>query len=248
MKQLIAANWKMYKNMADSKAMLSELANILNAQIPTQREVLIFPSFTNLSTVCAQAKQIKGLEVGAQNIYPAKEGAFTGEISALMINDCGATWVLVGHSERRHIMLESNELIAQKTKYALAEGFNTILCIGETLEQRESGALEKILTEQLQAISQLSTQDYAKLVIAYEPVWAIGTGKTASLDDITQAHALIRNLLIKINPNANEMKILYGGSVKPENATAILGLSNVNGLLVGGASLEASSFAKIINA
>ncbi len=246
MKQLIAANWKMFKTNAESKAMIIELAKIINGTIPNNRQALIFPSFTNLSTVSTEAKQIPELAVGSQNIYPAKEGAFTGEISPAMLRDCGASWVLIGHSERRHVIGESNELVTQKTEFAVTENFNIILCIGETLEQRENGELEKILAWQLSALNNISDQDFSKIVIAYEPVWAIGTGKTASLDDIAEAHAIIRNLLQKVTPKAAEIKILYGGSVKPDNAKDILAVQNVNGLLIGGASLEATSFAKII--
>ncbi len=246
MNKLIAANWKMFKTMAEAQDMVTELSKILNNTIPDNKEVLIFPPFTSILVTALATKDFNNLSIGAQDIYPRVEGAFTGEISANMIKDCLATWVLTGHSERRHINFENNEFIAKKTKAALQQGLKVVLCIGETLEEREDEQLENILAEQLSFLNDLSEDDFNNVVIAYEPVWAIGTGKTAKATDITEAHALIRNLLKNITNAYANIKILYGGSVKPENATEILNLANVNGLLVGGASLQANSFAKII--
>lgn len=249
MKKIIAANWKMNKNSKEAQETIQELTNILNNTLPEDREVIIFPSFISLEASVQSAGEKSVLQFGAQDVYPAKDGAFTGEISPSMILDAGAKWVLTGHSERRHVIREDNAFVGQKTSFALASGLNVIACIGETLEQREAGKLYDVLSEQLsQTLAKLPTPlSPERLVIAYEPVWAIGTGKTAGTEDIVEAHAIIRELLKDIiGTSVFQTRILYGGSVKPENANAILGLKNVDGLLVGGASLKADSFAKII--
>lgn len=249
MKKIIAANWKMNKNSAEAIQTVQELSAILNNTLPEKREVIIFPSFISLEASVKAADKNTVLQFGAQDVYPAKEGAFTGEISPSMILDTGAAWVLTGHSERRHIIKEDNAFVGQKTSFALASGLNVIACVGETLEEREAGRLYDVLSEQLnQTLAKLPTPlSPERLVIAYEPVWAIGTGKTAGNEDIVEAHAIIRELLKNIiGTSVFQCRILYGGSVKPENAAEILKLENVDGLLVGGASLKAESFAKII--
>ena len=189
-------------------------------------------------------------ETGIQNFYPAENGAFTGEISPAMVHDCGGQWALCGHSERRHIFNEPDELISRKVNFALAHDLKVMLCVGETLEERESGHLNAVLMRQLtSALSgQSSETAVSSIAIAYEPVWAIGTGKTAGPAEIKEAHELIRGDLRTMFASAcTELPILYGGSVKPSNAHEILGLDNVDGVLVGGASLEAKSFLAIIN-
>lgn len=249
MQQVIAANWKMFKNSSEARSMIVELSNKLNGKTPIDREVIIFPPFTALDASYDAAKNIEGLYIGAQNIFPAQEGAYTGEISPQMVKDCGATWALTGHSERRYILGESDALIGQKTSFALASGLNVIVCIGETLEQRDAGELYDVLANQLQtALMKLPTPLTPEcIVIAYEPVWAIGTGKTASIQNVVEAHTIIREHLKNIfGVSGLETRILYGGSVKPENASEILSLDNVDGVLVGGASLDADSFAKIV--
>ncbi len=249
MQQIIAANWKMFKNATEARSMISELSKELNGKIPENRKVIIFPPFTVLEASFEAGKEIDGLCIGAQDVFPAQEGAYTGEISPQMVKDCGATWALTGHSERRHVIGESDTLVAQKTSFALASGLDVIVCIGETLEQREAGELYDVLARQLHAaLVKLPTPLNPEcIVIAYEPVWAIGTGKTASTYDIIEAHAIIREHLKNIiGVSVFETRILYGGSVKPENASEILSLDNVDGLLVGGASLKADSFAKIL--
>jgi triosephosphate isomerase len=196
-------------------------------------------------------KSIEGASTGAENVYPANEGAFTGEISPVMIKACGASWVLTGHSERRHILGESDEFVGEKTAFALQSGLRVMLCIGETLEERESGLLRNALERQLKlGLKNVPAETPAEaLAIAYEPVWAIGTGKTATNDDIVETHAICRELMREImGARADESPLLYGGSVKPANAGAILTLDNVDGVLVGGASLKADSFTQIINA
>ncbi len=250
MNKIIAANWKMNKNSKEAAETIKELSALLNNSLPPKREVIIFPSFISLEA-STHTLSSSVLQFGAQDVYPAKDGAFTGEISPSMILDAGAAWVLTGHSERRHIIKEENTLVGQKTSFALASGLNVIACVGETLEEREAGKLYDILTTQLnQTLAKLPTPlSPERLVIAYEPVWAIGTGKTAQTEDIIEAHAIIRELLKDIiGTSVSQTRILYGGSVKPENAREILELDNVEGLLVGGASLKAESFAKIIQA
>jgi len=191
--------------------------------------------------------------VGAQNFYPAESGAYTGEISLAMLADAGASWVLVGHSERRHILHESDVFLAQKTQFALSRNFGVVFCIGETLEERESGKLADVLTRQIsQGLSAVfdmpSNLLQEKLIIAYEPVWAIGTGKVAGDREVLEAHAKVKEILAAQPGDLSILPVLYGGSVKPANAQALLALANVDGLLVGGASLEAKSFLNIINA
>ena len=251
MKKLMAANWKMYKTGAEAVATVNEMAEILKGAAPEGREIAVFVPFTALEAASAAMKSIEGASTGAENVYPANEGAFTGEISPVMIKACGAAWVLTGHSERRHILGESDEFVGEKTAFALQSGLRVMLCIGETLEERESGLLRNVLERQLKlGLKNVPAETPAEaLAIAYEPVWAIGTGKTATNDDIVETHAICRELMREImGAKADETPLLYGGSVKPANAGAILTLDNVDGVLVGGASLKADSFTQIINA
>ena len=251
MKKLMAANWKMYKTGAEAVATVNEMAEILKGAAPEGREIAVFVPFTALEAASAAMKSIEGAATGAENVYPANEGAFTGEISPGMIKACGASWVLTGHSERRHILGESDEFVGEKTAFALQSGLRVMLCIGETLEERESGLLRNVLERQLKlGLKNVPAETPAEaLAIAYEPVWAIGTGKTATNDDIVETHAICRELMREImGAKADETPLLYGGSVKPANAGAILTLDNVDGVLVGGASLKADSFTQIINA
>ena len=184
-------------------------------------------------------------------LFGHEKGAFTGEISPAMLREAGCTWVLTGHSERRHVLGESPDFVGKKTAFALEQGFSVILCIGETLAERKAGKLNSILWLQLErGLAGLGPNaDYSRLAVAYEPVWAIGTGQTASDEDIRMVHTLVRELLSSLlGSNGIGIQILYGGSVKPDNAKAILSLDNVDGLLVGGASLQAQSFADIVRA
>lgn len=248
MKTIIAANWKMYKTRAEAAETGRDLASRLQS-LKTDRMVLVFAPFTAIAAAADELRPFAA--VGAQDVYPAQEGAFTGEISPAMIKDCGAEWVLTGHSERRHILHESSDFVGRKTAFALKEGLSVMLCIGETLAEREAGQLERVLSSQLEpALRDLPKDILAdRFAIAYEPVWAIGTGKVASESDIAEAHGMIRNLLSKfLGSVAGSIPLLYGGSVKPANAPAILKLDNVNGLLVGGASLKAESFSQIVTA
>lgn len=246
--KLMAANWKMYKTAEEAAVCAGELCALL-PELPAGREVLVCPPFTALAAVAGVFAGKKGFMTGAQDCYPADEGAFTGEISPGMLAAAGARWVLTGHSERRHILGESDELVGKKSAFALAKGLGVILCIGETLAEREAGRLREVLARQLAG----GLKDVppscpsACLAVAYEPVWAIGTGKVAGPEEIAQAHALVRALLVERLMD-KELRILYGGSVKPENAAEILGLDNVGGVLVGGASLQAQSFSRIVPA
>lgn len=248
MQTLIAANWKMHKNRSEAKNMVEKLISMPEG-IPHQRDIVIFPPFLAIEATKKELEH-SDIAIGAQNFYPAPSGAFTGEISLDMLKDVGCTWILVGHSERRHIIGEQSTLIAQKTNFALSHGFSVILCVGETEQEQEAGLLNNVLERQLTtAIADIPLNITSQLVIAYEPVWAIGTGKVASHKDIVTAHTLIRERLHNIlGYSSQNIRILYGGSVNPENASSILVLDNVNGLLVGGASLQAKSFIKIIQA
>lgn len=247
MKKIIAANWKMNETRAQGEALARSVAEGI-ASLPDDRKVVIFPPATALDIVTGAS--MGRFETGIQNFYPAENGAFTGEISPAMVHDCGGQWALCGHSERRHIFNEPDELISRKVNFALAHDLRVMLCVGETLEKRESGHLNAVLMRQLtSALSgQSSETAVSSIAIAYEPVWAIGTGKTAGPAEIKEAHELIRGDLRTMFASAcTELPILYGGSVKPSNAHEILGLDNVDGVLVGGASLEAKSFLAIIN-
>ena len=247
--KLMAANWKMYKTTAQASAYAQELCKLL-ATMPDKREVLVCPPFTAIAAVAAVFAGRPGFLTGAQDVYPQTEGAFTGEISPDMLQDAGARWVLTGHSERRALLGESDEQVGAKTAFALALGLNVVLCIGETLPQREAGQLEQVLARQLAAgLADVPPScPPSCLAVAYEPVWAIGTGKVAGPTEILEAHALVRKLLCAKLGMCLEVRILYGGSVKPDNAPEILGLDNVDGVLVGGASLQAESFSRIVRA
>ena len=247
MRTIIAANWKMNKTRAQAEAVAAEVAASLKEQPAQDREVLIFPPATSLDCV-SQASQ--GLyETGIQNFYPAEDGAYTGEISPAMVHDAGGTWALVGHSERRHIFMEPDALIADKVNFALAHDLKVMLCVGETLEEREADQLRTVLLRQITSgVSGQSAASVDNIAVAYEPVWAIGTGKSAGSREILEAHEIIRDILRAVFSGGESVPILYGGSVKPGNAHEILGLDNVNGLLVGGASLEAKSFLEIVRA
>jgi len=211
-------------------------------------EVVVAPPATALASV-AQAVAGTGVEVSAQNIYPKDEGAFTGEISAPMILDAGCKWVIIGHSERRQYFGETDESVKQKTVAALAAGLKPIVCIGETLQEREAGKTLEVVGRQVQAVLDVLATKPGVGVLAYEPVWAIGTGKVATDAQAQEVHAAIRQQLAKKSQQlADVTRILYGGSVKPDNAKALLGCPDIDGALVGGAALKADSFAAIVEA
>ncbi|MDR2488432.1 MAG: triose-phosphate isomerase [Desulfovibrio sp.] len=248
MKTLMAANWKMYKNKEEASATLADLALRLTA-LPQNREVVVFAPFTALSACSSALADNSHIALGGQNCYPAAEGAFTGEISPTMLLNCGCAWVLAGHSERRSLIGETDVFVGKKTAYALNAGLNVVLCIGETSGERDSGKLTDVLVRQLEAgLADISTDIAAeRIALAYEPVWAIGTGRVAGPTEIAESHAVVRNFLKKRLPRqSQDIRILYGGSVKPENTKEIMTLDNVNGVLVGGASLQAESFSRIV--
>lgn len=249
---IIAANWKMHKTRAEAAAFI-EAFSAKAAKISSTVRLLIFPPFTAIETVAAALRKhpIANCSVGAQNVHPETHGAFTGEISVLMLRDLGVSTVLVGHSERRTLFGESDEFLLRKVQRLLAENLTPMLCVGETLAQRDSGETRAVLAHQISAIfSKISDADAMSVQIAYEPVWAIGTGRNATPDQAQQAHGWIREELAKIcGPQmAANIPILYGGSVKPENAADILSQTDVDGALVGGASLDPGSFAAIASA
>jgi triosephosphate isomerase len=243
---LIAGNWKMYKTVSAGVALAREIAEGLRAGDP---EVVVFPPAT---AVHAVAQSLKGtaVKVGGQNMHFAKEGAFTGEVSPLMLKDAGCTHVLLGHSERRHVFGEDDELVAKKTRAAVDGGLIAVVCVGETLPERESGRTLEVVERQLErALRQLSADEVGRLAVAYEPVWAIGTGQVATPEQAQEVHAFIRKRIGATHgdPVAAAVRILYGGSVKPDNIAGLLALPDVDGVLVGGASLAADSFLKIVH-
>lgn len=205
MQKIIAANWKMYKTRAEARETAAALARHLKEKQPEGRQVIVYPPFTAIAEVAAALEGVTCAATGGQDVYPAAEGAFTGEISPRMLQDAGASWVLTGHSERRHVLLESDELVGRKTAFALAQGLSVMLCIGETLAERESGQLRAVLQRQLQAgLAEIAPADVARLAVAYEPVWAIGTGKVAGPQEAGEAHAIARELLREIIGAAGE--------------------------------------------
>ncbi|MBZ5619206.1 MAG: triose-phosphate isomerase [Acidobacteriia bacterium] len=246
-KPVMAGNWKMYKTPAETIAFFEKFRPLVGTS--EHCEIVICPPFTNLAAAVDAAKGTR-IRVGAQNVAWAKEGAFTGEVSGAMIVAAGATHAIVGHSERRQYFGETDETVLKRTQAALEYGLTPIVCVGERLEERESGRTEAVLIGQFQkGIAGLSGQQFAKIVIAYEPVWAIGTGKTATPEIAADAHRVIRaQVRAKYGKEAGDaVRILYGGSVKPDNVKSLMAQPEIDGSLVGGASLDAVSFAAIVN-
>ncbi len=242
----IAGNWKMHKTVGEAVELAVQLRNRLSG---CRERVLVAPPFTAIASVAA-ALAGSGIAVGAQNMGPEETGAHTGEVSVLMLKDAGATSVILGHSERRHSYGEDDLLINRKVLLALRHGMEVILCVGETLDERESGRLESVVGTQLRAgLASVTPEQFAKVVIAYEPVWAIGTGRTATPDDADAVHAFCRRVIAGLYGDAAAASacIQYGGSVKPENAAALMAMPNIDGALVGGASLKADSFVPIVS-
>ena len=245
-KLIIAGNWKMNKTVAESLALVSNLKLAL-ANI-REVDIVVCPPFTALESV-SKAVLDSSLRLGAQNMSEQNFGAFTGEICAGMLKEFSVRYVILGHSERRQYQKESNALISRKAAAVHAASLKPIVCVGETLEEREGGQTEKVLETQVRgSLAGLTKEQMVETIIAYEPVWAIGTGKTATTQQAQDAHAFIRSLLMKIFDDAvaKKVRIQYGGSVKPANAKELMSQPDVDGALVGGASLEARSFADII--
>jgi len=243
----MAGNWKMYKTAPETCAFFEKFRPLV--ENTEGREIVICPTFVNIP---AAAKAVEGsrIEIGGQNLYWKNEGAFTGEISAPMLAAAGARWVIIGHSERRQYFGETDETVCMKTVAALAAGLKPIVCVGERLEERESGRTEAVLAAQFGGgIARLSPEQFAAIAIAYEPVWAIGTGKTATPEIAADAHAFIRSQAASLfgAGAAGSLRILYGGSVKPDNTKILMAKDDIDGVLVGGASLDPASFASIAN-
>ncbi len=246
-KPIIAGNWKMYKNVSESVSLAAALAPL--AAKTEHCEVVICPTFPALFPV-AQAVKNSSIKVGGQNLYWEKEGAFTGEISGPMLKAAGCDFVIIGHSERRQYFGETDATVNKKIYAALESGLKPIVCIGETLQEREGNITFKVLEKQLSgSLAGLKSEQFDQIVVAYEPVWAIGTGKTASPAQAQEVHAFVRSEVSKLfgAAVADKLRILYGGSVKPENVKELMSQTDIDGALVGGASLKAESFAGIIN-
>lgn len=243
---IILGNWKMYKTIAEAKQFFSDLAPHMKN---TKAQVGISVPFTALYAVKELSHQA-GTLLGAQNVWEAPEGAFTGEISAPMLKEAGADFVLVGHSERRKYFHETNALLSRKIAISLAKGLKVVLCIGESQEERENNLTSQVLLKQLaECLEGVSEEQTNSLILAYEPIWAIGTGKTATPEIAEEAHEICREFLRKKWGSAvsDKMPILYGGSVTPDTISALLQKPNIDGALVGGASLKVELFARIIN-
>ena len=242
-KPLIAGNWKMHMTSAEGCELAVKVAESCAGLV--DREVLLAPSYIMMAEV-ARAVKNSSVIISSQNICWEEKGAFTGEISPVMVKDAGGTGAIVGHSERRQIFLETDELVNRRVKGALRFGLLTILCIGETLEQRDGGETNAVLERQVRrGLDGVSGEEMKNIVVAYEPVWAIGTGHTATAEDARSMHAHIRKFLEGRFGTGAKLPILYGGSVKPENAAELLAQPEVNGLLVGGASLKPESLLRI---
>lgn len=246
-KPMIAGNWKLHKTISEATSLVSEL---IPAVASNQNvEIVVAPVYTALAKV-AEALAGSNVKLAAQNCYPEPQGAFTGEVSPLLLKDAGCEYVIIGHSERRQLFAETDESVNSKALALAESGLGTIFCIGETLEERESGKMFDVLRQQVTAgLKDLTTRQMQTVVVAYEPVWAIGTGKVATDEQAQEVHAFIRGLLAELyDPQtAAATRILYGGSVKPGNVDGLMTQPDVDGALVGGASLNADDFARIAN-
>ncbi len=246
---IVGGNWKMNTNRASASALAKDVGEACSPSA-NGVAVVVFPPFPYLMEV-AETLVDTGIEVGAQDVFAEPEGAFTGEVSVSMLQDCGCSWVLCGHSERRHVMGEPDDLVNRKVLAALAGGLKVILCVGETQAQREAGQTDAINDAQLRAgLNTVDATGIENIVIAYEPVWAIGTGLTATPEDAQSAHAAIRATLADVfsESAADGVRIQYGGSMKPGNAAELLSQPDIDGGLIGGAALKAADFAQIVAA
>ena len=247
MKKLVVGNWKMHGSRAFNAELIQGLLVADLAATAPRADVAVCPPFVFLADVAA-ALQGSTIAVGAQDISAQTQGAYTGEVAGPMIREFGATYAIVGHSERRSYHAESDQLVADKAKAALSHGLVPIVCVGETLAEREANQTEAVVGRQLQAVIDTLGDDIARVVVAYEPVWAIGTGKTASPAQAQAVHASLRAQLAKATPKAADIPLLYGGSVKPDNAVELFSQPDINGGLIGGAALKAADFAAIARA
>ncbi len=245
-KPFLAGNWKMHKTVPEAVALARSLVEKVGQY--EKVDIAVCPTAIALGAV-AEAVRGSRIAVGAQHMHWEEKGAFTGEISAKMILSAGAKLVIIGHSERRHIFGETDEMVNRKVKAALAAGLSPIVCVGETLDEREKSTTNEVVSRQLDgALQDVGKDDLPKITIAYEPVWAIGTGKTATPETAQEVHAFIRKLLAASHGEglAQAIRVQYGGSVKPANAAGLMEMADIDGALVGGASLDADSFSKIV--
>jgi len=245
-KKVMAANWKMYKTPDETRDYFRQFLPMVAGH--DRDEIVVCPPYTDVATAIEAARG-SNVAVGVQNVHWKADGAYTGEISAPMLLCLGVTHVIIGHSERRQYFGETDDTVNLRLKTALESGLSPICCVGEVLEEREAGATDDVLRRQcMRAFHTISAKKAAKLVVAYEPVWAIGTGKTATPELAAEAHAVIRHEVSKIfgEEFAGQLRILYGGSVKPDNASSLMAQEEIDGALVGGASLDPKSFAAIV--
>jgi triosephosphate isomerase (TIM) len=246
-RRVIAGNWKMYKTQAETRAFFPAFLPLVRGVLNC--DIVVAPPFTAISAAADAAKG-SNVAIGAQDVFWEKEGAFTGEISPPMLVEAGCRYVIIGHSERRQFFGETEQTVAKKTKAALAAGLTPIVCVGELLEHREAGRTEEICATQFTGgPGALTPEEFSRILIAYEPVWAIGTGKTATPEIAAETHRFLRKCAEKKfgAELARAMRILYGGSVKPDNIQGLMAQEELDGALVGGASLDAKSFASIVN-
>jgi triosephosphate isomerase (TIM) len=246
-KKIVAANWKMNMTQAESAAFVESL--LIDLGDISDVEVVIIPPFTAIAKVTEALGKAQNIKIGAQNMHWERSGAFTGEISAALLRDLFVRYVVLGHSERRRLFRETDEIVNRKVRAAHEATLRPIVCVGETLEQRDRGNVEKILAIQLRgSLAELSAKELGETVVAYEPVWAIGTGRNATPQQAQEAHAFIRKTLGEMSDEAtaDRMRIQYGGSVKPDNARELMSQTDIDGALVGGASLDPRSFAQIV--
>lgn len=250
-KNIVAGNWKMNGSLDEAKKLSSEVVNMVSSEVRGNAEVILIPPFVYLSAVQGLIGSAKSVFLGAQNCHQNESGAYTGEVSASMLSSMGITHVIIGHSERREYFNEFDSLLAEKVNQVLKNEMTPIFCCGEKLESREANTQEAVVEEQVQhALFHLSAEEVGKVVIAYEPVWAIGTGRTASAAQAQEMHAFIRSIVATKYSGevADQVSILYGGSVKPDNAKEIFSQPDVDGGLIGGASLKSRDFTDIVKA
>jgi triosephosphate isomerase (TIM) len=248
-KKIVAGNWKMNLDYTSGLSLFSEVLNMVNDEIIGDQEVVVCSPYIHLSSICQLSKDSKKVLVGAQNCHQAESGAYTGEISAAMIKSVGAEYVILGHSERRLYFGETDALLAEKVNVALKNGLKPIFCIGETLDERNENRHFDVIKKQLEhGLFSLSEADFAKIVLAYEPVWAIGTGLTATPEQAQEVHAFIRQELVSKYSHsvAENTTILYGGSCNPKNASDLFSQADIDGGLIGGASLKSRDFVDIV--
>jgi len=246
-RRVVAGNWKMYKTSADTRAFFAAFSPLIaDANFC---DIVVAPPFTAISAAVESTRNTK-ISIAGQDVYWEKEGAFTGEVSPAMLRETGCRYVIIGHSERRQLFGETDEMVAKKTKAALAAGLTPIVCVGETLAEREAGHTERICEAQLRnGPGALTAEEFSRILMAYEPVWAIGTGRTATPEIAAASHRYLRQCVAKrFSPEqAAALRILYGGSVKPDNIQGLMAQEELDGALVGGASLDPKSFASIVN-